>query len=506
MNRTPCGDKPESDEAASREACVATLDEIDQWACSTEGPSVGWLNGLAGTGKSTIALLMENEPQNNDKRPGAYFFCSREPKLCSSNPKDILPALGLQLAYKHPTTFGLAYIRSILSNQRILKSTPPEQMEELIVKPLIASDIRTLIMIDGLDECKDEDTVSAILSAIVKFSPQIPKVKFLITSRPKRHIRKGFRGLPQGPAIFDPCKRNQDGVRKYLEKRIEEHLRFQPHWLRESKVRWLSPEKLDDLCKHAEGQILYANAMVEFMFNCGLDPEDALSGLLTSPEKCVCAVEVGKRTTIPSIYTTALLEDVGSCDHENSEKIRSVLGAVALATYPISPSTIATLLGLHVKTVHRYLESIQSLLIFQEDIEVPVEPVHKFFLTFLIDQKMCPDMFYVSPATHHRALLIGCLKLMNERLSSETDLHTDGALKYACMSWHHHLVGTGPTGNVPEVAQLLDPFLDKRSTWEHVLSVCDVSEDGRRHLKEWLKTVSSILPFQHQSQYSPPRN
>jgi hypothetical protein len=66
-------------------------------------------------------------------------------------------------------------------------------MEKLIVGPLKAAHIPTLIIIDALDECKDEEPASAILSILSRYVDEIPNVKFFITGRPEPRIRSGFR-------------------------------------------------------------------------------------------------------------------------------------------------------------------------------------------------------------------------------------------------------------------------------------------------------------------------
>ena len=356
-------------------------------------------------------------------------------------------------------------------------------MEKLIVKPLMAFNNSTLITIDGLDECEDKETVSAILSAIGEFSPEIPNVKFFITSRPKPHIREGFQGLPRGTLkTIDLRVWNQTDVRKYLEVELPIHYN----------------NCVDEFCGHADGLFIYTNAMFKFLFESNYSPEKQIPLFLESPESCLLHVKMREGRTISSLYMTTLLEDVGNCETEDSGTIRSVLGAVALATYPISPSTIAILLGFGVDTVNLCLESIQSLLIFKEGSDGPVQPIHKSFSAFLTHETKCADKFYVSPVVHHQALLIGCLMLMNEKLNKEIDLRTDDALKYACKSWHKHLVGTGHTDNVPDVIRCLDLFLDKILTWEHALGVFGETRaavDGRRDLRQWLDKVSSALPY-----------
>jgi len=65
-------------------------------------------------------------------------------------------------------------------------------MEKLIVGPLKAACIPTLIIIDVLDECNDEEPVSAILSILSCYVIEIPNVKFIITGQPEPRICSGF--------------------------------------------------------------------------------------------------------------------------------------------------------------------------------------------------------------------------------------------------------------------------------------------------------------------------
>ena len=73
------------------------------------------------------------------------------------------------------------------------RETLCSQMEKLIVGPLKTTHTPTLVVIDALDECKDEEPASAILSILSRYVDQIPHVKFFITGRPEPRIRSGFR-------------------------------------------------------------------------------------------------------------------------------------------------------------------------------------------------------------------------------------------------------------------------------------------------------------------------
>ena len=67
-------------------------------------------------------------------------------------------------------------------------------MQKLLVEPLRSVDTSAVVVIDALDECKDDDPESAILLVLGQFVSEMPGVKFFITSRPESHIMTGFRG------------------------------------------------------------------------------------------------------------------------------------------------------------------------------------------------------------------------------------------------------------------------------------------------------------------------
>ena len=77
------------------------LNEIELWTRDFRRSPVFWLNGLAGTGKSTIAQTV-SERAFADGLLGASFFCSRDFED-RSNLQLIFPTLAFQLAHKYPT-------------------------------------------------------------------------------------------------------------------------------------------------------------------------------------------------------------------------------------------------------------------------------------------------------------------------------------------------------------------------------------------------------------------
>lgn len=67
------------------------------------------------------------------------------------------------------------------------------QLMKLIIRPLKDTNSHMVIIVDALDECKDDEPASALLSLLSQSIDDLPTVKFFMTGRPEPQIRAGFR-------------------------------------------------------------------------------------------------------------------------------------------------------------------------------------------------------------------------------------------------------------------------------------------------------------------------
>jgi len=486
------------------------LDEIELWTRDFKRPPVFWLNGLAGTGKSTIAQTIA-ERVFADGQLGASFFCSRDFED-RSNLRLIFPTLAVQLARRYPK-FRSKFIPLVVSDPGIAYESPYNQMNKLIVGPFEGHPTRTVIVIDALDECKDEEPASAILSVIAQFVDQLKHVKFLLTSRPESRIQQGFRLPPLVKAtdvyhLHDVAKcLVDDDIRLFLKQS------FLGLASRHALKDWSIDDEVNLLCERAAGLFVFAVATVKFVDRKGSHPKERLDRLLKSKE---WSADVGKakfkpNETLDSLYRSILWEAFDDVDPEDNQMVRSILGAVVLAANPLSPSAIATLLGFTVESVSLQLASVRSLLILQEeDTNSPVRSFHKSFPDFIIDPNRCTDeRFCVIRSDHHPKLLIGCLGLMDRTLEKNicklpdavinSDVNDLGnrikeyitpALQYACESWHKHLVDRN-TDHTSKIISTLHHLLETKFLfWLEILSVLGATRgavDALETAAKWLK-------------------
>ena len=100
--------------------------------------------------------------------------------------------------------FWAILVPLIHSDPNIAYESLHHQMRKLIVQLLMInkSGISTVIVIDTLDKCEDEESASAILSVLRRLLSEILKVKFFLTGCPEPRISEGFR-LPLLVKITD---------------------------------------------------------------------------------------------------------------------------------------------------------------------------------------------------------------------------------------------------------------------------------------------------------------
>ena len=470
------------------------MDEIELWTRDFTKPPIYWLNGLAGTGKSTIAQTI-SERVFADGQLGATFFCSRNFEDRSTI-QLIFPTIAVQLARKY-IEFRSTFVPLVQSNPGIAYESLCNQMNKLIVQPLRESTISTVIVIDALDECKDEEPASEILSVLAEFVSEIPKAKFFITARPEPRIRKAFR-LPPLVKLTDVFLVH-NVERSLVDNDIQ--LFLKRSFLEMADRRggldgWPADEDVEYLCRRAAGLFVYAVATVKFLDHKNNDPRGQLDLLLQSPKRSDLegGTKIMANTTLDSLYTSIVEEAFGDDHPRDDPKVRSVLAPVVLPANPLSPSTIAMLLGFRITDASLRLSSVHSLLLLQ-DIERPVQPFHTSFTDFVTNPARCTnERFHVSPSTHHLELLIGCLELMNRTLKKNMcqlpdiinseigDLqeragrYIDQALRYACRSWHEHLTGVDEhMAHSTGITSALRCFLEKKFLpWLEVLSILGV--------------------------------
>ena len=494
------------------------LFQLDSWLDDEQDKRVFWLNGLAGTGKSTIAQTFA-EITFADGILGASFFCSRNFDDRSTL-RTIFPTLAFQLAHRYPD-FRQELLPILRANPDVGRETLCSQMEKLIVGPFQTARSQTLIIIDALDECQDEEPASALLSVLSRYVDKIPLIKFFITGRPEPRIRSGFRLQLLRPHT-DVLKLHEierssvdSDIKLFLKTKLSDITKNRSNC--DLIKDWPSPQDIDTVCKKAAGLFIYASTVVKFVGSQYHPPDERLVLITSLPQDTSREGKSG----IDLLYTQVLEQALRDGDEEFCLHFRLVVGGVLLIFHPLSINTLSGLLrncGTPSK-IYSTLRTLHSLLLIPDTMEDSVRIFHKSFPDFLVDPRRCTNpQFFIDPPIHHREILLSCLEVMKGKLkrnicqledyvplSEVEDLPTrrttyiGDALKYACSFWASHLVRIANTGSdVEEVHKAITEFFTTCFlSWIEVLSLIgnlDVGVYALNDIHQWYVEVSYKKP------------
>ena len=485
--------------------------QLEDWLEDNQGQRVFWLNGLAGTGKSTIAQTFA-EITFGEGKLGASFFCSRDFED-RSNIRAIFPTLAFQLAYQYPA-FRERLLEVVRANPGIGRESLCNQFEKAIVGPFKATQVPTLIIIDALDECKDEEPASAILSILSRYMDKIPSVKFFITGRPEPRIRSGFRlkslkSITEVFRLHDVKRTSVDGdIKLYFRTRLTEvsATRSDCDFMEE----WPSPSDIDILCEKAAGFFIYASTVVKFVASQNHVPMKRLALIISLPQN---TTHEGKSGVDP-LYTQVLEQAFSSTEPDEHEHYKIILGTVVLVFNPLSVRALSELLL--VDDIPTTLRALHSVLLVPDlkEAEDPIRTFHKSFPDFLTDPERCQRKWFFVDLQVHAEIALSCLRLMREKLkrnicniddyallSEAGDLATlqknciGSALEYACHFWTKHLLKIPSNSScVKEIQEAIDKFFTTNLLyWIEVLVLTrnlDLGVHAMNDIERWYTTVS----------------
>ncbi|KAJ1304277.1 hypothetical protein OPQ81_005437 [Rhizoctonia solani] len=324
---------------------VEVLEQILSWVDNSSPGSFYWINGMAGTGKTTIAYSL-CERLDATHRLAASFFFSRGPHPLGESIW-IIRNISEQLA-----EFSLPF-RSVLSGIATTSDLPHLQFEALIAQPLLkvreTLPENIVVVIDSLDEYRDKEIARQILEVLLTKSAGLP-IKFIMFSRPEPQIL--------GEAIV------QADIKRYLE----------------TSLTGLHPseDQIQALVQKSGVLFFYAAIIVQYLSSKNFKHARTWLAIFLEGEN---VIEVDKLYT--SILQVALKDPTLS--EEDEDVIRQVLNVVVHAQEPLGVDSIATLLKLKsTDRVWAALQPLYSVLNISESGEY-VAPLHPSFSEYIID-------------------------------------------------------------------------------------------------------------------------
>ncbi|KAG7424573.1 hypothetical protein Forpi1262_v014573 [Fusarium oxysporum f. sp. raphani] len=194
------------------------LKEIDRWIDDPKSKTIFWLNGMAGTGKSTISRTVARARAKRGDLGASFFF--KRGEVDRDNLNKLMPTLAYQLALSIP---GVAFFikKTLDANPAIVGDFVKEQFEKLIQEPLskaaatATTPSSVVMVIDALDECDQEADIRLLINIFSQAKTARPQLRVFLTSRPELPIRLGFSEVQGRLSIHIPYSIWNDSCMDY---------------------------------------------------------------------------------------------------------------------------------------------------------------------------------------------------------------------------------------------------------------------------------------------------
>ncbi|KZP06441.1 hypothetical protein FIBSPDRAFT_940002 [Athelia psychrophila] len=470
-DRTPCLNGTRTDILELVETWIE-LGHIGDHAATSE---IFWVNGGAGTGKSTIALTVAQTCKDRGIL-GASFFCSRDSAECSK-PKLLFTTIAYQLSLLCDA-FGEKVAAAMRSDPDMGIKSLSHQLEKLILEPLNhARDLLPspcVVIIDALDECGDDSRTHAVLACLSGQVSRLARLRFLITSRPEQNITSVFSSDKLGARV-------RLNLHEVALATITQDI---THFLTESLADCgssgdpVSASDIKAVSECAGGLFIFAATSVRFIMDIkSYSPvAERIASILKSGYG-------GRQSLSPyskldKLYMQVLAQAFPECDSHSADRFRKVIGAIVLLRDPLSARDLQALLCSNdqdPKLVDRMLGNMHALILVPEDATKAIRLLHPSFHDFLIDAHRCTvaELVITTPEQHTH-LAVACLHalqklkqdmcniqdacLLNlevEDIDAKIRTCLPPWLKYACCHWGSHLAA----GEVSDIVlELLEEF------------------------------------------------
>ncbi|KAF9440757.1 hypothetical protein P691DRAFT_818174 [Macrolepiota fuliginosa MF-IS2] len=222
---------------------------------------IWWLSRLAGVGKSAILqTIAKAKAVSLTSILGATLFFL-QPNECN-DPQCVFTTIAYQLSMKYPT-YQKYIIKLLTFNPMMVKKSMREQFKAFIIQPFVIKELlagshnAVLIFLNGLDECKGDNTQHEIILLITKFSLKYPTspLIWLIMSCPESHIQDTF--------SLDTVRLSYRGT----EVDVDSDEGRCDHWqsIPSSLQQWPSKSDFTTIATQSSGLFIFLSTLIRFI-------------------------------------------------------------------------------------------------------------------------------------------------------------------------------------------------------------------------------------------------
>jgi WD40 repeat protein/cytidylate kinase len=454
---------------------VKLLGEIRTWIDSPSPKRIYWLNGLAGTGKSTIAGSVCEDLDRRHQLCISFFISRKAQDLRSA--QNVVHTIAYQLAMSGSSQSRQAICRVLQDRPDLFNKSLQEQVSALVTEPLRYMPPLVLV-IDALDECetvvlgrKGTDLLSVLADSVCSLA----HVKLFVTSRNEDGLRKAFANVVQRNAAqvvqLHEIEKSivREDIRVYLAHSFAKIIKDRADDF-PNLEGWPLESDLTELLRRAGVLFVYAVTVINFVSYEVTDPTKQLKLVMD-----VKAELTGPPFKLLDELYTQVLANVppseAPLDETVLSRLRSTLGALVFSLEPLRVHAIVELTGRTLAEVNPLVRRLAAVVLGGG--QVPVSLFHPSFLDFVTSSERCHDTrFLLRPSIQHQELAYCCLRAMNDaanglryNICGLADPYTANqdvadldqrlqrvseAVRYAAVYWAAHLSWVDEAGDVFE--------------------------------------------------------
>ncbi|KAJ6064288.1 hypothetical protein N7499_012968 [Penicillium canescens] len=399
------------------------LQDITSWATDPNKKAVFWLQGMAGTGKSTVSRTVARWLDKEGLLGGSFFF--KKGGTDREDAKRLFTTLTKQMLERLPH-LQEPVKRAIQETRGIGSNNLEEQFNDLLFKPLnslnlgLKSPLILVVVIDALDECQVPAHVAAFFSILPKLNDlKDVQLRVFVTSRPESPVIKGFRPIGNEEIILHQIERSiiEHDISIFLRERLQRIKN--DHGLGRG---WPGEETIQALVNMAVPLFIYAATIYRFIDCEGELPDDRLRAILSSHSSDGIEEIDSEYSKLTGIYLPVLKHIVSQKKPKELEDwmkdFRRIVGVIVLLFSPLSSVSLAALILSDDTKVQRRLSTLQSVVSVPKDSDAPIQLLHLSFREFLVDHS-ASDVFWIDELAGHAQLAKDCLEYMNQGLKTD---------------------------------------------------------------------------------------